>query len=182
MIDKQGNKSKTGKDGRTRVNEGKKFEKDIKNSIPADVYCYRIKDDGMNFLGVANICDFIVYKYPFLYLWELKSHKGKCIPFSAIREQQLIMLDKIDPKGVSTGFILNFRDWGETYWVETRKLQCLKGKEERKSISLDWCRTEGIKVEQRLKRTRYLFDIPKLLSELSVILTCVNPCIETLAN
>lgn len=169
MDKKQENKSKTGKDGRNKGTEGKRFEKDIQDSVPAEVYCYRLKDDGMNFLGVANVCDFIVYKYPFLHLWELKSHKGKCIPFSAIREQQLIMLNKIDQKGVSTGFILNFRDWGETYWVETRKVQRLKGIEGKKSISLDWCRAEGIKVEQTLKRTRYFFDIPKLLSELLVI-------------
>ena len=161
------NKSKTGTDERTKGNEGKKFEKDIKDSVPAGIYCYRLKDDGMNYVGVTNICDYIVYYYPVIYLWELKSHKGTCIPFSAIRDKQLIMLSEIDQKGVSTGFIFNFRDWNETYWVVTSKVQCLKENEERKSISLEWCRTEGIRVEQKLKRTRYLFDIPKLLCELT---------------
>jgi len=120
----------------------------------------------MKFAGICNPCDFLLYKYPFLYLWELKSHKGKSIPLSSIREQQLKKLTEIDKEGVSAGFIFNFRDFGETYWVEAMKVLVLRGKEERKSISVEWCRIEGIRIEQSLKRSRYYYDIPRLIKEL----------------
>jgi recombination protein U len=120
----------------------------------------------MKFAGICNPCDFIIYRHPFLFLWELKSHKGKSIPLSAIREQQLKKLTEIDKEGVSAGFILNFRDLGETYWVEATKVKGILEKGERKSISVEWCRTEGVRIEQTLKRSRYYYDISRLLKEL----------------
>lgn len=160
----QGNKSEIG--SRNKGQEGKRFEKDIRNSIPDDVFCYRLKDDGMRFAGVCNPCDFIIYRYPFIYLWELKSHKGKSIPFSVIREQQLKKLVEIEQRGISTGFLLNFRDLGETYWVPAKKVQGIWEKGVKRSISVEWCRIEGIRVEQILKRTRYNYNILKLLKDL----------------
>lgn len=120
----------------------------------------------MKFVGICNPCDYIIYKHPFVYLWELKSHKGKSIPFSAIREQQLCKLTVIKQKGVSCGFIFNFRDLNETYWVEAKKIKGIMEEGERKSISVEWCRTEGIKIEQRLKRTRYWYNVTELLAEI----------------
>jgi len=120
----------------------------------------------MKFAGICNPCDFLLYKYPFLYLWELKSHQGKNIPFTVIREQQLRKLTEIEQIGVSAGFILNFRDLSESYWVEAKKVKGIWEKSERKSISVEWCRTEGIRIEQSLKRVRFYYDIPRLLEEL----------------
>jgi len=75
-------------------------------------------------------------------------------------------MTEIEQEGVSAGFILNFRDLGETYWVEAKKVQGLREKGERKSISVGWCRIEGIKIGQSLKRVRFYYDIPRLLEEL----------------
>jgi len=51
-------------------------------------------------------------------------------------------------------------------WVEAMKVLVLRGKEERKSISVGCCRIEGIKIGQSLKRVRYYYDISRLLKEL----------------
>jgi len=72
-------------------------------------------------------------------------------------------LKSINQDGVSTGFLLNYRDLEETYWVEAGKIQVLKEKGEIKSLSVEWCRSEGIRIDQSLKRTRYYYDIPRLL-------------------
>ena len=75
-------------------------------------------------------------------------------------------LTEIEQEGVSAGFIFNFGDLGETYWVEAKKVKGIWEKSERKSISVEWCRTEGIRIEQSLKRVRYYYDISRLLKEL----------------
>ena len=78
-------------------NTGKKFEEDIKKSIDDTAFLYRLKDSGGSWQGgnkgrftPSNICDFILFKGSKLYLLELKSHKGKSIPYTAIKQ-----LDKL---------------------------------------------------------------------------------------
>ena len=79
------------------MNTGKKFEEDIKNSIDSTAFLYRLRDSGGSWQGgnksrftPSNICDFILFKSPRMYLLELKSHKGKSIPYTAIKQ-----LDKL---------------------------------------------------------------------------------------
>ncbi|SCB92219.1 recombination protein U [Priestia flexa] len=106
------------KKGSGSKNPGKAFEKDFYDSIPENVFAYRMKDDSLGFANVKNPCDFILYKIPNLYLLELKSHKGKSIPFGALQLNQvesLYQYSTID--GVKAGFVFNFRDVNETYFV-----------------------------------------------------------------
>jgi len=59
----QGDESKDGSrnkiDSGSKGKKGKKFEKDIQNSVPNDIFCYRLKNDGMKFANVCNICEFL---------------------------------------------------------------------------------------------------------------------------
>ena len=84
--------------------EGKKFEEDFKNSVPDDVWKYRLRDStaswgsddtpkdgaegiadngdekkGKTRFQIENICDFELYYYG-LFLVETKSHKDKSLP------------------------------------------------------------------------------------------------------
>jgi len=85
------------------MNNGKRFELEIKNSIPSSVYYYRFRDGTANFSGdknqnvrfqATNMCDCLLYDSKHLYFLELKTHKGKSLPLSAIRENQIEQLDK----------------------------------------------------------------------------------------
>ena len=154
-----------------KPDEGKRFEQDIKASIPPEFFIERYKDDTAGFKGVANPADFRLYKYPFTFLWELKSHKGKSIPLSKIRNTQLKEMRKADPHfGVFCGFILNYRDLEETYYIAfadlVDKYYILNDKGDyepkpdgRKSIPLEWCRVVGDRITQTKKRVRYSYDL-----------------------
>lgn len=139
---------------------GKIFEEEIKASFPPDFYVERYKDDTAGFYGVSNPADFRLYKYPFTFLLELKTHKGKSIPLDKIRPNQIGgMIKAIEYKGIYGGFILNFRDLEETYYISVYLLERFIQETERKSIPVEWCRENGVRIEQKKKRVRYTYDL-----------------------
>lgn len=154
---------------------GKVFEAEIKASIPLGFFVERYKDTTAKFRGVANPADFRLYKYPLTFLWELKSHKGKSIPLTKIRESQLTGMRKAHKqKGIYCGFLLNFRDLEETYYIpfydllaayyiETDEGEIERKPNVRKSIPVDWCRENGVQIVQHKKRVRYSYDLREWL-------------------
>ena len=66
-------------------NEGKRFESDIKASIPNSIFYLRLKDSASTWQGTSdkvrftpsNACDCILHFQGVLFMTELKSHKGK---------------------------------------------------------------------------------------------------------
>lgn len=154
-----------------KTDEGKRFEQDIRASIPPEFFIERYKDDTAGFKGVANPADFRLYKYPFTFLWELKTHKGKSIPLAKIRNSQLKEMRKVYPHyGVYCGFILNYRDLGETYYITFKDLVTTyyslndegdygPKSDGRKSIPVEWSRAHGVRIPQTKKRVRYSYDL-----------------------
>ena len=160
-----------------KVDEGKRFEQDIRASIPPEFFVERYKDDTAGFKGVANPADFRLYKYPFTFLWELKTHKGKSIPLSKIRNSQLKGMRKASPHyGVCCGFLLNYRDLEETYFITftalVHKYYTLNDKGDyepkptgRKSIPVEWCRKIGVRIQQTKKVVHYSYDLGSWLED-----------------
>lgn len=74
---------------------GKVFEEEIKKSFPQDFYIERYKDDTAGFYGVSNPADYRLYKYPYTFLLELKTHKGKSLPIDKIRPNRILWLGKL---------------------------------------------------------------------------------------
>lgn len=150
-------------------NPGKCFENDFKVSVPDDAYYLRLNDAGgwsnaeNTRFTPSNVCDCIIYDRFNMFMIEFKSHRGKSIPFSCIREKQLQGLAKAREKGVIAGFIINFRDLAETYFIYVEDVHFIMSKEERKSIPIDYVRTVGIKVGQEKKRTRCRYDVKSML-------------------
>ena len=148
-------------------NNGHVFEQEFKNSVPIYMYSKKLKVSGMNYKGGGNECDYLVYSKPNLFLFELKSHKGKSLPFEKIRENQLIGLSNYSRlDGVVSGVIINFRDYEKTLYIPIRDLIVFMSTTERKSIPIEWCEEHGVLVEQKKLRTRYKYDIEKLISEI----------------
>lgn len=146
-------------------NEGKKFEKDIEKSVPDYMVCHRVRDSF--YKGAISIADYIIYNYPNIVFLELKSYKGKSIPFNALNDKQLKKLDEERKKlGVKAGVIFNFRDEAETYYLEVHKVIDYIIKADRKSFPIDWCRENGIRIKQKLKRTRYSYKVGEFWQEL----------------
>lgn len=159
-------------------NEGKKFEEDIKNSIPDYAWIYRLKDGSAN-IGTTstnknskvrfqchNISDFLLMGETYLIVLELKSHKGKSIPFNCIRNTQITEMEKIHHKKIKCYFFFNFSDISETYAIESHKIAEYMKMSNRKSFSYDWCMENGIKVIAKKKRTRYKYDLDSFLKKI----------------
>lgn len=143
------------------MNEGKAFEQDFIKSVPDIWFKYRLNDSASSWQGgdkarftPANICDFIVYNGK-MWMLELKSHKGKSIPLSCIRPKQAEGLEKAYLKNISAGFIFNFRDIEETYFVNASSVNAVIRYGEKKSLSLIWMKEKGVLIPQVKKRVRY---------------------------
>lgn len=141
---------------------GKIFEQEVRASFPPDCFVERYKDDTAGFYGVCNPADFRIYKYPLTFLIECKSHKGKSLPFDKIRKGQIEKLVEAERySGVFGGFLINFRDLEETYFLPVLAVDRYIKTADRKSIPVAWCKDYGIRIEQHKKRVRYTYDLEK---------------------
>ena len=62
-------------------------------------------------------------------------------------------------KGIYCGFILNYRDLEETYYITVAQMVEFINAGERKSIPVEWCRENGVQIAQKKKRVRYSYDL-----------------------
>ncbi|WP_294402422.1 Holliday junction resolvase RecU [uncultured Clostridium sp.] len=148
-------------------NYGKIFEEQIKKSVSPDMYYLRIKDSTMRFKGDSNICDCFIFYNRTCFMLELKSSQETSLPFGNIKEHQfngLMDAGKID--GIEAGLLVEMRRYKETYFVPIKDAMEYKNSTTRKSFSRDFLIEKGIKLEQTLKRTRYVFNIEKLLNDI----------------
>lgn len=88
-------------------NRGKDFEGVLRECFErmADISIDRIHDQTNGYKGSQNICDFIVYRYPYQYYFECKSVHGNTLSIHSI--------PKPDKKGVLHGF---YGDITDTQW------------------------------------------------------------------
>lgn len=149
-----------------KQNAGKIFEFQIMNSIPNYMFKLRLKDTVMHFKNDTNPCDMIVFYDGRFYMFELKSTQNTSLPFANIHYHQfkdLEMADKVE--GLHAGFLIEMRNYNETYYLPIKKALDFVENSGRKSFPISFLRKHGIKVEQTLKRTRYSFNMEKLITE-----------------
>lgn len=108
------------------ANRGKDFEALIRKGAEEqrNVSIDRFPDPTAGFLGVRNICDFVVYKYPFQYYLECKTIKGNTLNFkSGITQNQWQGLEeKSKLKGVTAGILVWFIEHDITVFVDITEL------------------------------------------------------------
>lgn len=98
------------------MNYGKKFENNFKKGVGKELV--RLYDTTNGYAGVKNPCDFIYYKYPYQYLFELKSVKGDRFDFSNITDNQKEQLDFYSHmKGCNPMVIVEFREHKQVYMI-----------------------------------------------------------------
>ena len=152
------------------MNSGKRFENNFKESVPKGVFFYRFRDGTSSWdsnestrFQASNICDCMIFNGS-LFLLELKNHKGKSIPFTCIRENQINELVKAQHCGVKAGFVFNFQDLEEAYFIDAYTINDYMVDNERKSFPYIWCEQMGVKLENKKLRTNYRYDLNKMLS------------------
>lgn len=156
------------------MNSGKRFEQNVKDSIPTDTYIYRFKDGSASWGGndkvrfqSKNICDFMIYKKPYLFLLELKSTKGKSLPLSNIKKHQiddLLDADKYD--GIVCGFLIEFSEHNTVYFIEISRFQRFLEETQRKSLPIDYLAENGVKIDIQKKKVNIKLNIEKMIKDI----------------
>lgn len=153
----------------------KRFEKNFKESCRLDnIFCYRLRDNSSSFsqtentrFTTSNMCDFITFDGNKLLNIELKTHKGKSIPISCIRDKQLeLLLEYSNYKNVVCGLLIYFEDVEECYFLEINKYNSFIQSGNRKSVPLDFLSKSGIYVESFKKKINSTYNIKKLFKEI----------------
>lgn len=152
---------------------GKRFEENFKKSIPKEVLYYRFKDSTNNWgknsnkirFTSSNIADCMVYDGKLLFILELKSTKGKSLPISNVREHQIADLVWASAyKNVLSGFVIEFSDVNEVYFIDIKSFIIFFTKNKRKSLPIDYCAEKGTKIGVKKLRTNSRYDIEGFLN------------------
>lgn len=158
-------------------NEGKKFEADLKSSVPDTCWLYRLRDNASSFANgtntrftSSNICDFILFDdmSKTLFLLECKSTKGTNIPLSMLRDNQIRGLKEAGKHKLVSGFLINFRnEKNDTYFILIDNFLDMVSNVKKKSFNKKDLENFGAaKIESTKKRTRYTYNIQKMINEL----------------
>ena len=158
------------------MKRGQKFEDNFRKSIDrdsSDLFFYRFKDGTANWnptektrFQAHNICDCMVFYGKNLFLFELKSHKGKSLPLNCIRDSQWEELCFAGTKeNVFPFLIIFFSDIGECYAVHIKELFNFRQLSDRKSVPLLFCQEKGFKINSRLLKTNYRYEVREFLDK-----------------
>ena len=158
-------------------NEGKKFEEDIKSSVPENCWIYRLRDNASSFANgtntrftSSNICDYILLDdvTKTLFLVECKSTNGTSIPLTMIRENQIEGLKDASKHQLVAGLLVNFRNAkNDTFFILIDKYLDMMKSLNKKSFNIHDLENIGAtRIESEKKRTRYRYNINKMMEDL----------------
>ena len=155
------------------MKRGQRFEDNFRNSIDReskDLFFYRFKDGTANWnpnektrFQAHNICDCMIFYKHKLFLFELKSHKGKSLPFNCIRNSQYDEMCFAGTKENVFPFLITFfSDIGECYAIHIREIYALRTFSNRKSIPLSYFIEKAYQIEIKyIPRLDYIKIIEK---------------------
>lgn len=156
-------------------NQGKKFERQFKDSIPInnEIFYYRFKDGTASWnmdnnkvrFQAKNICDCMIFYKGKLFLNELKSHKGKSLPLNCIRENQIKdLFDASLKNNVYCNILVFFSDTERCFSLNIQDVVDYMDSETAKSIPISYFEKYGREIKVSKLRTNYRFDIESWLN------------------
>ena len=103
-----------------------------------------------------------------LYLIECKSTKGTSVPLSMIRSNQIEGLQEASKHNLVAGILVNFRNENnDTFFILIDEFIDMMNSINKKSFNIKDLESIGAtRVENTKKRTRYTYNIEKLVGEL----------------
>ena len=185
-------KSTKAKKGQIRAqndkkNVGKKFEKALENSFSKypDVSIDRIPDQTTRFKHSTNICDYMVYKYPFQYFIECKSVHGNTLSIHSVPKmgkdgklhgfygnisdaQWEGLLKKAEIPGVIACVICWWVDMDITLYLPIQMLQAMR-ESGAKSVRYDCLAAHGwntIPLKGEKKRVYFDYDVEQFFKDI----------------
>lgn len=163
------------------ANAGKEFENQIRDSIKQrDIYYLRLEDPPQSFsqdstllrFSNKNPYDFIMFQFPFMFAIENKSKSIDSFSFSMnkkekgkdIKPHQIVGLYNAYMQNVFSGFLFNFREREETYFVHIHDFLEFVKNTNKKSINIKDIRgIDSIVIPKRKKKVKYDYDIFTLI-------------------
>lgn len=150
------------------MNTGKRFENNFRLSVPNDIFYYRFKDGTSSWdkgtitrFQHKNICDSLLFYGERMFLIECKSHKGKSLPLSRIRDNQVTeLLDASKYNGIVAGILVEFSDLREYYFLEINMLLNFTFEyPDKKSIPVKYFTEYAYQLKKELKPVNVKLDI-----------------------
>ena len=119
-------------------NLGKGFENQFKfnwaNSFP-NGSIIRLQDQVSGYKETSrNICDFICYNHPKLYLIECKTHKGASLPLNNITQYDKLV-SYVGKQGIRVGVVLWLYEKDKVFYIPISTITKLK-KDGEKSVGI----------------------------------------------
>lgn len=178
-------------------NVGKRFEEDIKSSVPDYCLLIRLPDPPHSFtkrsdtkFSVKNPCDYLLFDGSSRTLMpiELKTTKYKSISFEDIngddqesrmvhKHQILGLLEMSKYNGVAAGFLFNFRDekndMERTYFQDINSFMSMINNIDKHSFNeLDLLMNNAKRINGQKKRTRYRWELDSFLKDMNAKQKC----------
>lgn len=104
-----------------------------------------------------------------LFLLELKSTKGKSIPFGNFRDKQIVDLIEASQFGIDAGVLIEFSDIKEVYYLDIATLHDYIATADRKSVPLAFMQDKGVKASVRLLQVNIRIDVAKLVEDIKAL-------------
>lgn len=149
-----------------KINRGKQFEKVIQQGfekVPG-VSIDRLPDQQSGYVGSRNICDFIVYKYPYQYYIECKTTHGNTFPLNRLTQfSELVKKHYI--KGVCAGVIIWWVDKDVTKFIPIDYFIYLHSRN-KKSIRYDDINFQVISIQGKKKRIFFDYDMEQFMKDM----------------
>lgn len=163
------------------MNLGKDFENQVRESVLLipNVYYLRLNDPPQSFtqhsdtkFSKQNPYDCLIYQYPILIAIESKTTDKTSLSFTfstdvkktIIHAHQITGLWDAFTRGLSSGFLFNFREKEETYFLHIYDFMQFAKDTTKKSINYDDIKEyNGILIPQTKKRTKFTYDINTLI-------------------
>ena len=150
------------------IQRGKDFEEIIKKAFQEvpETTVERVPDPVSGFMGHRNICDFIMYHYPYIYYIECKTTHSHRLPFTNVTFNQRTGLLEVDEvKGVIAGLIVWFIPCDKTYFIPIKVYERYR-QEGLKSLNLNAQDPEKdgwIEIHGEKKRIFFNYDIGRFI-------------------
>lgn len=145
--------------------------------MPNTCWIYRLRDNASSFANgsntrftSSNICDYILLDdiSKTLYLIECKSTKGTSIPLTMVRDNQIQGLLDASKHALIAGFLINFRNTdNDTLFISINNFIKMIRVINKKSFNIkDLISYNALRIQSTKKRTRYTYNIYKMLDAL----------------
>lgn len=153
------------------TSRGKDFEGYVKRDLEKieGVDVIRLYDPVGGYSNVKNICDFIVYKKPYMLCLECKSTNENTLNYAEI-SQYTALVNQLPFDGVKPGVLIWYIKHKQVYWVSAEYMKIQREECNKKSINikdLQVASCDGvIKIDIEVKRINPVCDFNNFLDRI----------------